>query len=427
MKSKLFRRPTALSRGAHLSPEGHLSSRAAALSALLPLLGRGLGGGLLLLFAVFAACSSDKDDAANATPAKAVVAGTEANVCPNASVTLVAAAENAASYQWYNGAMAIPGATGANYEVTVTGIYAVAGVNAAGEGAKSDAKSVAISPCAKAPAKASVSGSNANTCPALTVALTASAASATSYQWYNGTSAIPGATSAGYEVTASGTYYAAGVNAVGEGEKSDAKPVEINTCGTYSDLLGAYNASATPSWFDEPGPSAWTSNITQPAGGYNSSYTVSNFGNNSAIAIPIFYNNGVLTLDIAKVGGNDTYDAYLIMLYSDGEDGDGNKQYRILEYAHEIHWNASTGVLDMSGTKNGDAILIGIAAVTPSTGDIAGFFSDCYAGLQYTKKTSSGSPGAHAAVVNTTPIPGTALRTLEGLQGGNIKGRIHKN
>jgi hypothetical protein len=35
MKSKLFRRPTALSRGAHLSPEGHLSSRAAALSALL--------------------------------------------------------------------------------------------------------------------------------------------------------------------------------------------------------------------------------------------------------------------------------------------------------------------------------------------------------------------------------------------------------
>ncbi|GHT09861.1 hypothetical protein AGMMS4956_00270 [Bacteroidia bacterium] len=82
------------------------------------------------------------------------------------------------------------------------------------------------------PGTATVSGNAANTCPAATVTLTASATNAASYRWYNGNSITPiaGATSNTYTVTAYGTYYAAGLNATGEGTKSTGKTVAISYC-----------------------------------------------------------------------------------------------------------------------------------------------------------------------------------------------------
>jgi hypothetical protein len=80
------------------------------------------------------------------------------------------------------------------------------------------------------PAKATVSGKSKNDCPETTVTLTAAATGAASFKWYNGNTEIAGATGKDYVVTATGTYYAAGVNNIGEGDKSDAKAVEIVTC-----------------------------------------------------------------------------------------------------------------------------------------------------------------------------------------------------
>jgi hypothetical protein len=184
--------------------------------------------------ALFAACSSDDDNngGASSTPAKAVIAGVGANACPAESVILATVADGATSFVWYSGDTKIAGATGANYEVTASGNYSAAGVNADGEGPRSDMKAVIISSCATAPVKAVIVGGDANACPATDVLLTAVASGAASYKWYNGATVITGATAATYVVTATGNYSAAGVNDVGEGEKSDPKAVTISVCAT---------------------------------------------------------------------------------------------------------------------------------------------------------------------------------------------------
>jgi hypothetical protein len=216
--------------------------------------------------ALFVACSNDDEPTPDPAPAKAAVQGGNANVCPAVTVTLTASAEGATSFVWYNGDTKITGAVSASYDVTATGTYYAAGVNGSGEGDKSDAKAVTISACLTAPAKAAVQGDGANTCPAVTVTLTASAASATSFVWYNGDEKIAGATAASYEVTAAGTYCAAGVNAAGEGPKSDAKAVAITACvDPLAALLGTWNGSEYYFDFDDEEwyPNSFVSEITK--------------------------------------------------------------------------------------------------------------------------------------------------------------------
>jgi hypothetical protein len=98
------------------------------------------------------------------------------------------------------------------------------------------------------PGKASISGPDSN-CPegTPTVTLTANAANATSYIWFNGTTAISGATNTTYAVSTSGTYYVVGKNANGEGTKSDPHQVTIyENCGgsiaSIDELVGTWNS-----------------------------------------------------------------------------------------------------------------------------------------------------------------------------------------
>ncbi|MDR0667648.1 MAG: immunoglobulin domain-containing protein [Prevotellaceae bacterium] len=268
----------------------------------------------------FVACSDNNNDDPSA-PGKATVSGPERNVWPETSVTLTATADGAESFVWYNGTAPVSGATATTYTVTVSGYYSAAGVNAVGEGPKSDPKAVDITtftigltgdnanvcpeesvtltaslsgaesfawylgetklaatastysatvsgiytvagiidgregpksgaiivnitPC-PAPAKATISGSTSNTCPAITVLLTASASGAASYEWYKNGSIIQGVTTNTYTVTASGNYTVAGVNNNGTGEISDVKTVTINADCPLSidDLVGTWNGS----------------------------------------------------------------------------------------------------------------------------------------------------------------------------------------
>jgi hypothetical protein len=102
---------------------------------------------LIASAALFVACSRDKDDVTKNVPAKASVSGAEANTCPANTVVLTARATDATSFVWYNGSEKINGAIDNTYEVSVTGTYYAVGVNDLGEGAKSEAKTVAIIPC----------------------------------------------------------------------------------------------------------------------------------------------------------------------------------------------------------------------------------------------------------------------------------------
>ncbi|GHT72499.1 hypothetical protein FACS189456_1160 [Bacteroidia bacterium] len=166
-------------------------------------------------------------------PAQATVIGNANNTCPADTVILTASATGATTYKWYNGTTPIDGETASTYVVTACGTYSAAGVNDDGEGTKSIGKPVTIALCP--PAQAIVIGDAANACPTATVTLTASADGATSYKWYNGTSPINGETASTYVVTATGTYSAAGVNADGEGTKSEGIEVTITACGFLED------------------------------------------------------------------------------------------------------------------------------------------------------------------------------------------------
>jgi hypothetical protein len=114
--------------------------------------------------------------------------------------------------------------------------------------AEDQVKEITINQAAKpaAPGKATITGKDSN-CPegTPTVTLTAEAANATSYVWYNGASVIDGATTATFAVASSGTYYVVGVNAGGEGEKSASHEVTIypdcNGGAFIDELVGTWN------------------------------------------------------------------------------------------------------------------------------------------------------------------------------------------
>ncbi|MCL2303449.1 MAG: carboxypeptidase regulatory-like domain-containing protein [Lentimicrobiaceae bacterium] len=166
-------------------------------------------------------------------PEKATITGNNENICPETSVMLTANATGAASYKWYNGNTAISGINADKYEVTKNGTYYVLGINAMGEGLKSDGKVVSIISCPTIPARATISSqpSNAtNNCPSTIVTLTASATHATSYKWYKGSDLLS-ETSSTLIVTENGIYYAKGINISGESTlQSLPKEVTINPC-----------------------------------------------------------------------------------------------------------------------------------------------------------------------------------------------------
>jgi hypothetical protein len=99
----------------------------------------------------------------------------------------------------------------------------------------------------KVPGKPVVTGESANACPSATVVLTASSNGAQSYIWYRNTFAIPNATEPTYSATSSGTYYAVGVSAAGEGEKSDGKEVVVNlNCPPPTPTLAGFSSNLCP-------------------------------------------------------------------------------------------------------------------------------------------------------------------------------------
>ncbi len=76
------------------------------------------------------------------------ITGVSINTCPDETILLsIAPINNAVSYQWYNNGTAIAGASAASYDATITGVYTVAGVNAAGEGIQSPQKAITIVEC----------------------------------------------------------------------------------------------------------------------------------------------------------------------------------------------------------------------------------------------------------------------------------------
>jgi len=135
----------------------------------------------------------------NVAPAAIIVSG-QTTVCQGQTVTLNA--NTGDSYQWYNNAVAIPGANSQTYIASVSGNYTVQVTNAGGCSGTSAATTVTVN---NNPTVSTTPSGNASLCPPNgTVTLSASLSSI--YQWKLNGNNIANATQQTLTVNAAGSY-----------------------------------------------------------------------------------------------------------------------------------------------------------------------------------------------------------------------------
>ena len=139
-------------------------------------------------------------------PTATITANGSTTICAGASILLSAVTAPGNTYQWLLNAQYIPGATSATYLANTSGSYTLLVTNSSNVSATSNAIAITVIPAANT--IVTTSGAT-NFCSGASVTLTATSAPNTTYQWYNGTTSIAGATNATYTATQSGNYFVA--------------------------------------------------------------------------------------------------------------------------------------------------------------------------------------------------------------------------
>ena len=150
-------------------------------------------------------------------------------------------------------------------------------------------------------------------------------------------------------------------------------------------VRSSYTATGTPTALSTSAKN-WTGTITPNTSGSNKYYTISNWGNDG-ITVRCNDKNSSITMDITtRVAENSTNSGYFMPgIVQD------NTLIVIVDYAHPVKYTPSTKILDFSGTLEGYQIVVGVAALSKSTGQVGGVFTDFY---RYAKLTLS--PSAYA-------------------------------
>jgi uncharacterized protein YjdB len=137
----------------------------------------------------------------NPVPAGTVILSGPLTFCQGSNVIMTAG--SGYTYQWFNAAGPIAGATGMSFTATVAGSYYVTETNSFGCSATSPTSVVVVNPL---PSAAIVAGGPTIFCTGGNVTLNATAGGGLTYQWYRNGTAISGATNASYVATLSGNY-----------------------------------------------------------------------------------------------------------------------------------------------------------------------------------------------------------------------------
>jgi Metallo-peptidase family M12/SprB repeat/Ig-like domain CHU_C associated/Fibronectin type III domain/Reprolysin family propeptide len=173
--------------------------------------------GVYSVTVVSGACSANRSVSITEVPipAAAITAGGATTFCTGGSVVLNGSAGSGYTYQWYNNGTAVSGATNATYTATTSASYTVK-VSAGTCQSTSSPVTVTANP---APSATITAGSATTFCSGGSVILNANTGAGYSYQWYNNTVAIGGATNSSYTATTSGSYTV---------------KITSNSCGTTS-------------------------------------------------------------------------------------------------------------------------------------------------------------------------------------------------
>ena len=130
-----------------------------------------------------------------------------------ATFTVAATGSGTLSYQWYNAAGAISGATSASYTTGTAGSYYVVVTNTVGTSTAATTSSTATLYVNTPPTITTQPISQTvNSGSSATFSVTTTGNGTLSYQWYNATGAISGAAGSSYTTNAAGTYYAVVTN-----------------------------------------------------------------------------------------------------------------------------------------------------------------------------------------------------------------------
>ncbi|MES2701897.1 MAG: Ig-like domain-containing protein [Bacteroidota bacterium] len=139
----------------------------------------------------------------NVTPSGIVTLSGPLTFCSGSNVVMTGDAGSGISYQWYNTAGPIAGATNISYTATTSGNYWVIETTTAGCTATTPTSTVVVNTL---PSPAIVAAGPIIFCAGGNVTLNASAAAGLTYQWYLAGAPIAGATNASYVAAASGGY-----------------------------------------------------------------------------------------------------------------------------------------------------------------------------------------------------------------------------
>jgi uncharacterized protein YjdB len=165
----------------------------------------GVGGTYSVVVTNSSGCSAGAsvEVADHPTPPGLLTIAGPTTFCVGSSVVFTADAGPGISYQWYNAAGPIAGATNVSYTVTATGTYWVYEVTGFGCVAASSTMAVNVG----TPPDASIhAGGPLVFCTGGSVALSATASAGLTFQWYKNSVAIAGATNGSFNATSTGGY-----------------------------------------------------------------------------------------------------------------------------------------------------------------------------------------------------------------------------
>ena len=222
----------------------------------------------------------------NALPTATITSATATTFCQGGSVVLNANTGTGLSYQWYNNAVIISGATSASYPVNASGSYTVVVTNTSTCSATSTATVVTVNAL---PTATITPATTTTFCQGGSVVLTANTGTGLSYQWrLNGTN-ITGATSSSYTANASGSYTVVVTNTSTCSATSAATVVTVNALPT------ATITTATATTFCQGGSVVlnantgsgltyqWRLNGTNITGATSSTYTANASGSYTVV------------------------------------------------------------------------------------------------------------------------------------------------
>ncbi|MDP1843311.1 MAG: gliding motility-associated C-terminal domain-containing protein [Sediminibacterium sp.] len=193
-----------------------------------------------------------------AVPSATVTGAT--NVCAGSTVSLTANATGFANptYQWLKDGVVINNATAASFGATQTGSYSVR-ITSGTLVSFSCPISITVNPL---PLVAIAAAPSNSVCVGTSAAFNANSATATSYQWFNGTSAIASATGLSLAITESGTYNVKVTDANGCVSTSDASSISVNALPIISEISGAnqVKVGSNISLFNTTGGGVWSTN-----------------------------------------------------------------------------------------------------------------------------------------------------------------------